>query len=43
MIPLKDTIRARGFPVVTAGLIGANLLVFFIELRLPPNMLEAFL
>jgi membrane associated rhomboid family serine protease len=43
VIPLKDTVRARGFPYVTAALIGANILLFFVELRLPPDMLEAFL
>ncbi len=43
MLPLKDTVRARGFPFVTAALIGANVLVFLIELRLPPGALESFL
>ena len=41
MIPLKDTVRAREFPFVTAALIGANILVFLIELRLPAEALEA--
>ncbi|SRR5579884_85549 len=43
MLPLKDTVRARGFPFVTAALIGANVLVFLIEFRLPPDVLEGFL
>lgn len=41
MLPLKDTVRARGFPFVTVALIAANVLVFMIELRLPPGVLEA--
>lgn len=41
MLPLKDTVRARGFPFVTAALIGANVLVFLIELRLPADVREA--
>ena len=43
MIPLKDTVRARGFPVVTAALVGTNLLVFLIQLRLSPEASEGFL
>jgi membrane associated rhomboid family serine protease len=43
MIPLKDTVRAREFPIVTAALVGANLLVYLFELRLPPEALEDFL
>jgi len=43
MVPLKDTVRARGFPYVTAALFGANLLVFLLETRLPPPLLEQFL
>jgi membrane associated rhomboid family serine protease len=43
VIPLKDTVRARGFPVVTAALIGTNLLVFLIQLRLSPEVSEGFL
>jgi membrane associated rhomboid family serine protease len=43
MLPLKDNVRARGFPFVTAALIGTNVLVFLIELRLPSDALEAFL
>jgi membrane associated rhomboid family serine protease len=35
MIPLKDNVRARSFPFVTAALIGLNVLVFLLELRLP--------
>jgi membrane associated rhomboid family serine protease len=35
MIPLKDNVRARSFPFVTAVLIGLNVLVFILELRLP--------
>jgi membrane associated rhomboid family serine protease len=42
MLPLKDTVRARDFPIVTAVLIGINLLVFVFELSLPPRALEIF-
>jgi membrane associated rhomboid family serine protease len=34
MIPLRDTIRSSSFPIVTAGLITANVLAFFYELSL---------
>lgn len=34
--------RARDFPFVTAAIIGANVLVFLIEARLPQPVLEGF-
>ena len=34
MIPLRDTIPSSSFPIVTAGLITANVLAFFYELSL---------
>ncbi len=34
MIPLRDTIPSERFPVVTVGLIGANVLVFLAEINL---------
>src|SRR5260221_13127393 len=37
MIPLKDDIKARSAPVVTAGLIVATVLVFAYQLSLPPH------
>jgi len=37
MIPLYDTIPTRRFPVVTVGLIVANVLVFLFELTLPAH------
>jgi membrane associated rhomboid family serine protease len=43
MLPLKDTVQARSLPFVTIALIGANALVFLIELRLPPALLADFL
>ena len=36
MIPIKDTIRSRTFPLVNWVLIALNALVFLYELRLPP-------
>ncbi len=40
MLPIKDTIRSRSFPIVTWLIIGANTLVFFFELSLSPQLLE---
>jgi membrane associated rhomboid family serine protease len=38
MIPLKDTVQARSFPIVNWILIGANILAFFIELSFGTNI-----
>ena len=40
MIPLQDTVQARGVPLVTWGIILLNVLVFLYELSLPPEQLE---
>lgn len=40
MLPIRDTIQSRSFPLVNWLLIGANALVFFIELGLSSAMLE---
>lgn len=37
MLPLKDTVRSRSFPVVNLAIIAINLLVFFYELTLGPR------
>src|SRR2546428_2980662 len=42
MIPLRDTIPSRSFPLMTLALIMVNTVVFFYELRLGPA-LERFL
>ncbi len=42
MIPLKDTIPSRTFPIVNVILIGINAFVFFIELSLGPRLEEFF-
>jgi len=42
MIPLRDSIRSRSFPIITIALIVVNILVFFREVSLGPH-LEAFL
>ena len=42
MIPIKDTIRSRTFPLVNWVLIALNALVFLYELRLPPAGLNQF-
>ena len=42
MIPLKDTVRARSFPLVNWILIGVNIFVFLFEVRLGSDA-EAFI
>jgi membrane associated rhomboid family serine protease len=42
MIPLRDVIPTRTWPVVTVGLIVLNVLVFLHEQTLGPNALELF-
>ena len=41
MIPLRDTIRSRTFPLITYLLIGLNVFIFIIERSLPRNSLDA--
>ncbi len=43
MLPLKDNIRAKSFPIVTWTLIVLNGLVFYYEFTLGPQALEAFI
>lgn len=43
MIPLKDTIRSRSFPLVNWLIIAINTVVFFIELGLTPQGLQQFI
>jgi membrane associated rhomboid family serine protease len=40
MIPIRDTIRSRSFPIINWLLIAANAVVFFFELSLSPAGLE---
>jgi membrane associated rhomboid family serine protease len=42
MIPLKDTTRSTGFPVVTVGLIVVNIYVFWLELTAGPQLYALF-
>jgi membrane associated rhomboid family serine protease len=42
MFPVSDVIPSRTTPVVTMGLIAANVLVFFYQLLLPDAALEQF-
>ncbi len=42
MIPLRDTIRARRFPVVTVAIIVVNLMVFLFSITLSPGELQRF-
>lgn len=41
MIPLRDTVQSRNYPVVNMSIIGANVLVYLIELAQGPH-LQAF-
>jgi membrane associated rhomboid family serine protease len=43
MLPIKDTIHSRSFPIVNWLLIGANTLVFLLELTMSPLTLERFI
>ncbi len=43
MIPLRDNIPSHRTPVVTAGLIAANILVYVSQLMLPPQEAVLFL
>ena len=43
MFPLRDTIRAKSFPVVTYGLIAANVAVFLFESVLGSGAMAAFM
>ncbi|HHN93758.1 MAG TPA: rhomboid family intramembrane serine protease, partial [Anaerolineae bacterium] len=40
MIPLRDTIPARRFPIVNTAIIGLNVLVFLFESALPSAQLN---
>jgi membrane associated rhomboid family serine protease len=42
LIPLRDTIRTRRFPVVTVAIIVANLTVFLFSIALSPGELQRF-
>lgn len=42
MIPLRDTIPSRSFPIVTVGLIIVNVVVFLFELMLGDSLAEFF-
>ncbi len=41
MFPIRDTIPGRSPPLMVWGLIGINVLVFFVERALPPEQLQA--
>jgi membrane associated rhomboid family serine protease len=40
MFPLRDTIRARSFPIITYGLIALNVLIFYFESSLSQSGFE---
>lgn len=42
MIPLKDTIRSRHFPLMNWLLLGLNAFVFILQLNLGPRILDQF-
>ncbi len=43
MIPLRDTIRSRSYPLITWLLIGVNSFIFLFEAILPPSGLDQFI
>jgi membrane associated rhomboid family serine protease len=43
MIPIRDTVPSRCWPVVTWALIAANAAVFLYEVHLPPEELQRFI
>lgn len=43
MIPFRDNIPSRSFPVLTVLIILVNVLVFFYELSLPPRQLNSLI
>lgn len=43
MIPIKDSPRARRFPLVNVGIIVVNALVFWLELTMGPARLDGFI
>lgn len=43
MIPFRDNIPARRYPVMTVTIIAVNVLAFFYELSLPTPLLQPFL
>lgn len=43
MIPIRDTIPARHYPVVTHALIGVNVLVFLVQLGQAPEQFQQFI
>jgi hypothetical protein len=43
MIPLRDTIPARRFPIVNTAIIGLNVLVFLFEIALGPEQQDRFI
>lgn len=43
MIPLKDTIRSRHFPVITWVILGLNTILFLIQLSMGPISLDWFI
>jgi membrane associated rhomboid family serine protease len=40
MIPIRDTIRARRFPIVNTLLIVLNVMIFFFDVSLGPRSLN---
>jgi len=42
MIPIRDTVRSRHFPLVTWLILGANTIVFLFQLTLDSNSLDHF-
>lgn len=43
MLPIRDTIRSRSFPLVNYAIIGLNTAVFLFELSMPDRLLQRFI
>ncbi|MFN3308118.1 MAG: rhomboid family intramembrane serine protease [Anaerolineales bacterium] len=43
MLPIRDTIHARSFPLVNYAIIGLNTAIFLFEVSMPDRLLERFI
>lgn len=43
MLPIRDTIRSRSFPIVNYAIIGINTAIFLFEISMPDRLLQRFI
>jgi membrane associated rhomboid family serine protease len=43
MLPIRDTIHSRSFPIVNYAIIGLNTAIFLFEISMPDRMLQQFI